>query len=512
MKSFYTDELSKKESQRPFSVGGKIRVGTKALSGKYANNPAVQAIMKRVNNGTLSFKEAEKELYQKHKIENPFYPRNTREFHAHPWDMGFGGAATSQKLLELYGEMREGDQEPKLYRFPVVFPEVEKGNIDAILGGGLSVQSGGTQQIRYYSKYGEDGVRYCNFLPPVVKTETSQRKIKQYTRRTPMVRGQCIPGECNEYAFGLCRFSGTLRFYIPGISGAGIFEMNTGSTDAASEIYLRLSQAAKIMNGSLINYRPGTDEPVFWLTKHKVSKPYYEDGEKKVSEQWVPMIDINYDMSKVIWISQQRQEKALLSHGSPAPHGVGAAPLATPSSWMTPDSDAQAAVVDISHAKEVTQPQKAQVIEVGPGTTQPPSASTKPDQAPSGDELAERISQHADANGYEEVFVTWAENNFGGDNWINSIQDVYQKWTLYVERFGSRTGLYLQLLNDCGKHQIDPMTTIRFLKLRHGELGTGANLEKFIAELKAFMDEAGGAATAMAVMESALPKNPPAAA
>lgn len=499
-KSFYEDRLQS-QNNKPFSVGGKIRVGTKALNSKYAENADVQVIMNKVQKGIMSFRDAEKEML-KLGIKNPFYPRNTQEFHAHPWDMGMGGAATSQRILELYGEKKEGDTKAKLYRFPVVFPEVDISNIDSLLGGGLSVQGVGQNQIAYKSQYGDDGNRYCVYLPPVVTTETSQRKIKQYTRRTWQTRGQCDPSACDEYAMGLCRFSGTLRFYVPEIIGMGIFELHTGSTDAASEIYLRLSQAAKIFAASgkgFQNY-DANGNPVWWISKHKVSKPYYDDGgTKKVSEQWVPYLDATVNMSKVIWLGQATRAAALEApqHTHQALRddrvaGVSARVMPTPGSWVQSERPAES--VNQSPLKA-----SAPAIQT---QGQQPSPS---DKSPNTDEMLTAIEDHAQTNQYEDEFLTWVEYRFGQD-WMNQrLPEVFTNWTQYVERYGAHTGQFLKLLNACHKHGIDPQLTVKYLQVRHGRLTT-ANLEKMVQEVEAFMAEAGGPEIASEVMKSAVEK------
>lgn len=318
--SFLSEMVLKRGTN--FSLAGKIRAGMKVPTAATKNNAAAMEIVARVEKGEISFQNAATEIGKKCGIKNPFFPRNTQHFHAHPWDME-SGEVTSRKLLELYGEIRN-DQSKKLYRFPVVFPDIHKGGIDSVLGSGLAVRGGSAQTIHYQSQYGDDGVRRCVYFPPIIVSHDARRK--QFAPRMYVVRGQCEADICPQYASGECRFTGSLKFYIPGITGAGLFQMETGSTQAATEIYLRLAQILEECGGVLPNFTP-EGEPVFWLTKAKKTRIFYEGETPKKVEQWVPILETQIDMSKVAKLRQQ--QRLLLSQ--PSSNNVA---MPAPAAWI----------------------------------------------------------------------------------------------------------------------------------------------------------------------------------
>src|SRR6218665_174340 len=232
-----------------------------------------------------------------------------------PWALAWPGA----------GGVRVG--EPRLYGFRVVFADIHRGGIDAALGSGLAVRGGGAQTIHYQSRYGDDGVRRCVYLPPVVPSKDAIRK--QFSRREFVVRGVCDTDLCPQFASGECRFAGTLRFYIPGMPGAGLYCLETGSTQAASEIYLRLSSLLDEC-GYLPNFIPD-GRPVFWLTKALKNRVYYdEEGNQKKGEQWVPVLETEIDLTKVKMLREHKRMLLAAPSAQPAASGL-------PAAWVMSD-------------------------------------------------------------------------------------------------------------------------------------------------------------------------------
>ena len=498
MSNFFDERLKQRGQLQSFSVGRKIRVGTKSVSKRAREagqaNPAIAAILKKVDAGQVSFKEAEKQLDQLG-CKNPFYPRNTEEFHAHPWDMGVGSAAITEQLLSLYGEMREGDTKPKLYRFPVVFPEVG-GKIDSLIKGGLSVQGGGPNTIRYWSDYDDSGARVCKHLPPVVAHDKAQRDNKKPLRkpeRQPVIRGLCDTATCMEYASGVCRFNGTVNFYIHGIAGAGVFQLATGSTQAATDIYLRLSEAIRATNGQLTNYDQ-KGRPLFWLTKVKVQRPYFDaESNAKVSEQWVPDLEMQIEMPKVLWL---RQTGALPELAAPKSPIIDALPVsAAPSAWVqSADMSTGEILVDHNSANS-PKPEANQNIQ--PGHSVP---SSTPQGVPSGamknqDDVA-AMKGHAADYGYADDLAIWIGGRFNGDEKLAS-----ETWSQLVPRFGEKTKDYVGILAFCCSNNIDGGLVLKYFRTIYGPMGSGAKILEMRNRLEQICED--GIAVAIQVMKDA---------
>lgn len=479
-KSFLAESLESRSVQ--WSVGGKIRVGTKAISKKASAVPGAKALYEKALKGLISFREAEKEIYKAHNVSNPFYPRNTEEFHAHPWDMNTGGMATSRRILELYGETRPGSHEVKLYRFPVVFPDVRDHDLDSLVGGGLAVRGGGADTVRYSSRYEPDGSRVCTHLPEIVRTAETKRKVIQHVRRKPVVRGACVPEECAEFAFGMCKFSGTLRFFIPGIAGAGVFELHTGSTEAMTQIYLRLGQAMQTCQGRLPNFTPD-GRPVFWISKVRAERTYHdEEGRMQRGEQWVPQLDMEIELPKVMWLKQQ--EAMML----PAPTGT-----AVPSAWV--DDNAQDLAVGITLGKN----ENGSVATEGVPT---PAVSNLVVEAPNVTEDAlSDMKAHALAHDYPEALGHWAQRRFG-DDWMAQMTEVAIAWSEMKKRFEGRTGSWLVLLNKISQLNLDQEMVVKYLRVKIGPLKNGEILPQYLGELDDLCSD--GASVATEIMAATL--------
>lgn len=514
--NFFEKRLSTRTAQ-PFSVSAKIRVGTKAISKAAAKNAVASKYYKLATEGKISFQEAEKKIAQEADIKNPFYPRNTREFHAHPWDMGPGGQAVTDKLLQLYGEMKEGDTSPKLYTFPIVFPEIG-GKIESVIQGGMRVAGGGPNTIRYWSEFNETGQQVCKHLPEVMKSEHAQRgrgnRQVRHTERKPVLRGLCNPEECNEYALGMCRFDGVLRFYIPGIAGAGVFELHTGSTLAATEIYRRIIEAFRAMGNNIINYTPD-GRPVFYLSKRKETRRFFdEEGNGKVGEQWVPHLEVNIEMPKVIMIQQARAMgldfEQSVGNSQPAQGQV----LAMPNSWqqthevgslvMSQEAQSVPGEVRADAAHAAAKPAEANEVVDEPATavqkSQPvtevsgANADASQDDSSSLESPEDVMIRHAQANRYEQELKNWVKAKFNGD-----FPNAYESWASLLSRYGAFTSAYVKLAHYIHEMGLNGELVLNYLKAKYGPMGNGSKLEMWLAHMRELC--ADGAPVAMSIME-----------
>lgn len=498
--NFFDTRLAQRK--QTFSVGAKIRVGTKAPTKATKESELAMGIYANVQAGKMSFREAEKLIADKAGIRNPFFPRNTREFHAHPWDMGTGGATTSERLLDLYGEMMEGDRQRKLYRFPIVFPEVGN-DVSSIVEGGLSVQGGGANMIRYWSEFDASGLQVCKHLPEVKKSAMAQRQQGRPIRhpeRKPVTRGPCVPESCNEYGMGMCRFNGTIRFYIPGLSGAGVFELHTGSTEAATDIYLRVTTALRAMGNTIRNYTPD-GRPVFWLRKVRKSRGYFdEEGNRKIGEQWVPELDMEIEMPKVIMIAQAKSAGQLCGTDSDAQS-------APPSAWLQDDSAGHAdRAVDVVDAqsqedgKEGGGREASQSFNASHGNAVVSTSTGEVQGSQQSQGVGSAVSvmrQHAEEHGYTNDLDTWVKTRNDGDE-----VKAAKSWQVIAERFGPRVKDWLALSLYIEQHEVSTDLVMGYLKGKFGPIGPGTHLKEMLGHLKGLFSD--GVSVAVAVMEEAV--------
>lgn len=216
-------------------------------------------------------------------------------------------------------ELQPGHDDPdgvkRLYRFPVVF---HSDDLEEIYPN--SMQCYGAK-INYESHYGEDGVRYCRYLPIVdaekIKEQRAAR-VKKVPRREKVIRGVCNPRACQEYGLGQCKFRGTLHFYIPGTATTGLLAMVIGSEDAALQIWESLERI-KEMLGTIPRSNPNNPSAhVFYISKVEVETSYYDDnGERKKGKQWMPQLAADIDIGKLLQIGYKQEKVAVLPQQEP---------------------------------------------------------------------------------------------------------------------------------------------------------------------------------------------------
>lgn len=283
--------------QRP---GGKIRPGIKVLTNKARENPRVKAIYDAGVARRLKFTEIEKLIKDEFPaLTNPMYPRNTPYFNVAVSD--FGMPEIVAKIYSLYGEVRQGDNEAKLYRFPVVFHSDDMNEVYP----NEFRRYGGTPN--YESHYGDDGIRYCRYLPEVTAEMVAHQKanrIKRPMRREKVIRGECDPGVCQEYLTGQCKFRGKLNFYIPGVPTTGLMVMETTSEYAAETIFADLQNLIDQMGGIPRHNPNNPGANIFYITKVQESRTYFdESGKKQSGLQWVPKLQADIDMGTLLTAS-----------------------------------------------------------------------------------------------------------------------------------------------------------------------------------------------------------------
>lgn len=283
-------------------LGGKIRPGIKVLTTAARGNSTAVSIYNEGVAKRLKFSEIEKQIKAAVDIKNPMYPRNTPYFSLAASD--FGMPEIADRIMHLYGEVRDGDPNRRLYRFPVVF---HSDDLNEVYPNGF--KSYGAEP-HYESHYADDGQRLCRYLPkitPETMKEQKAARMKRMPRREKVVRGACNPATCQEFGQGLCKFRGRLQFYIPG-APTGLLGMETSSEYAAEAIFGELAEIVRKFGG-IPRFNPNKiGSPIFYIAKVQQQRSYVdEDGVKQTGQQWVPVLQADIDLGTLMLTSAAPQ-------------------------------------------------------------------------------------------------------------------------------------------------------------------------------------------------------------
>jgi len=325
MKSILSERTHNRGSAR---AAGKIRCGTKVLTGAAAKNEKARSLFEEGRRNGKKSSAIEKEIKELG-IDRPLRPTNTQEFHVFRSD--FVLPIFADKILDVYGE-GEGKAR-KLLKFPLVF---HSNHMHDFFPHALESHS---LPDKFRSAFDGNGNRVCETLPEVKPEHVAaQRKagIKRVPRREWDIRGTCEPRVCQEFQGGHCKFRGRLKFFMPLISGLGLVEIETSSEYAAEGIWETLDQVQQTL-GYIPTSNPGKPgHPVFMMSKVQEERVYYDAEGKHTGLQWVPRLTVDLDMG------------ALLSAGPSTTEGP-----TVPKAWLPAASQAVkvAAVVAESRAE-----------------------------------------------------------------------------------------------------------------------------------------------------------------
>jgi hypothetical protein len=221
-------------------------------------------------------------------------PANVDYFSIRPRDCL--NPAHEKEIHRLYG-----DEDGKLRRLPVMFPVNEWWKIID-----HSLRCFGQSGIRFKSKFKEvhinnqiDAVRVCQYPMEEAGKVFGGRKWGERP---------CDPDTCREYQSGDCKFGGTLSFYIPGISGIGVWVLPTTSWYSLVNIKSTLEFVAGITKGQLARlfYEK---KPLFILQKvyRDISVVDPKTGKAARREQWLIHLDIPVDMTSLVLYYQEQE-------------------------------------------------------------------------------------------------------------------------------------------------------------------------------------------------------------
>ena len=468
------DALRRKSADR-LPISGKIRSGIKSPTKASAQNPVIMKYYQDFLDMKITIGEAELAIQKECGVKYPFRPENTPYFNIKAEDLE-GGVQAAQKMIDLYGEDR-GDGVKRIYRIPAVFPDMPKG-IEDFFKSRFSVPVG---VFKYESQYGEDGIRRCVYLKPVDPAE--QAKRKKFISRPLVIRGECDPATCAEYGNAQCKFSGTLHFYVPGMSGSGFFQMKTGSAYASEDIFMRIEDLSQRLNGRLPKFTPD-GEPVFYIVKRNKSMVHFdENGKETRNDQWVPGLETRIEMSKILMAEEQRKRRELAApSASPSVNSV-------PGSWLAPSAGDQVVKPNEAHVERV----EVEILDQHPTTVIPSIQPVKfaeniNENIPRMDRLVE-ISENLDMGDELEI---WSDAKYGSD-WNQKddlIEKVYAEVTRLMERRGPQgTKAFISLTGKLYQAKIPTKElAIPYLQSKFSGINTIENLvaaDKHVAELLA---------------------------
>lgn len=304
--------LGEKVTQLP--TCGAIRAGVMRLIQAYAGNPAAVAAYDRAAASGAGWEAVEEEvrraigLSREQRKASILTPQNTPYFVLRKGD--FTMPEIAARIMELYGEDRGKGRQ--LYRFPVVFL------IDSwltVLPHEFGVYRGKTKV--FWSKYGDDGIRYCMEPGKPVYDERAQRFHRPSAGVPPKLRdwndGKCAPDECPEYQAGQCKLRGRLHFCIPGVPG-GMLWMRTTSIYGLEQ--MRAQMLTMLHARGRMTSR-ANEPPMFFLTKREqeVSNLDLKTGERKRVTQFLPWLELGVDFTQLL-SAPEPDHAAALEHST----------------------------------------------------------------------------------------------------------------------------------------------------------------------------------------------------
>jgi hypothetical protein len=296
-------------------VGGRIRAGMKILKRAVADKPLAKKIYDEGLAQGLGFDEIDARLEKEANEKGALIPSNAPWFTVRRAD--FQVPAMADEILALYGETRpDHPGERRLYSFPVV---LATDNWLDVLPHTFMCRDGRT--LKYWADYDEQGNRRCCTHAPVQFDAKSRRK--QFPKRSVVMRpdngGLCDPERCEEYAQGLCKLSGFVRFYIHGLKGMFLFEIPTTSFYALTGARAKLQELGKV-RGRISGLHNG--RPLLWITKHRqeISRYSLEHQRYVHEKQWLIVFEIrDHGVESVLEGAPTEPPRPILAKTEPPP-------------------------------------------------------------------------------------------------------------------------------------------------------------------------------------------------
>ena len=286
--------VSRSESaiSRRMPCAGKLRSGIKVLTRAaegveglkqiYADGVAIGASFDDIAKSMSRVQGAPK---------YPLTPRNAGYFSVRQCDFAIDGAA--MRIMDLYGEVRPGDTERRLYALPIIFPSDD---VDLIFREQFEAWKA-SELVRWSEQDPRTGKLQCMKRADVAPDKSSRRR---WGGRPSVAERACDPNDCDLFGKGECKHTATLAFWVPGISGAGVIELGFTSIYASMNVMATLD-AVRAGLGRVSGLYHG--EPIFWLskTRERVAKMNWESGKPEKVDQWIIRLEAKgLDMVKAL--------------------------------------------------------------------------------------------------------------------------------------------------------------------------------------------------------------------
>ncbi|AEK58750.1 conserved hypothetical protein [Acidithiobacillus caldus SM-1] len=279
-------------------ITGRIRPGLKVLKRALAQNAKASNIYNRGLAAGVGFKAIESAL-EKAGFKGSLVPKNEPFFSV--WPKEFKNPQAAERILEVYGEQREGDPVKRLYRFPVVFLHSDPRRM--ILTRYECYTASG---LKYRSEE-RNGERLCIGKGEIPKR--NGRVVRLSTGVPEVVRGTCVPEECPEFQGNLCKRRSHVIVSIPGATNAVEFvEIPTGSFYSVEQLQGTLNDVASVCGGTIpmevqLGYK---GYPIFWMSKvtESVSRVDWETGERSRTKQILARMDAEIEMAHLISLAE----------------------------------------------------------------------------------------------------------------------------------------------------------------------------------------------------------------
>jgi len=349
---------------------GRIRAGVKVLKKPWNERDREKGIYSKMLAEGARWDDIDLALGQDDDKKSKLRPANIPFFFIRPIDCS--DPHNAKRLLDMYGEDEKdskGAVHRRLKSFPIIFySDNWWENIDS------SYICYSTNEVRFRSQImastvdGElVGTRTCMVPPPPMPGKRPCGVTREWSPRpnTPEYKqdGECHPDRCPQFQRKECNLNATIRGYIPGILGHGLWNITTHSWHGSSEIakvMLDISEMIRKASGhgrlSMLNVN-GTC--VFWI--RKVQRTIFQidtkTGKPVKRQQYLPILDVAVDEFELyryfeptaintrgraaMALFNGESPRALSTAASPASHTLNV-PGSTPEGASEPADDDEA--------------------------------------------------------------------------------------------------------------------------------------------------------------------------
>jgi hypothetical protein len=181
----------------------------------------------------------------------------------------------------------------------------------------------GASEIRYWCEEDDDGDKVC------VAPASYTKGTRPFGGRNPRVVRPCDPETCPEYQAHECNFNGFIQGIVPGVIGAGVCRISTGSWYSFKQMEGKLTSIYAVTQRIHGLVKEGTDIPILKVVKvgkQEISR--YDEEKDKTFRVKQDLIHLEMDTTMIALMSQfspakqisaGQRAKALLNGERPKP-------------------------------------------------------------------------------------------------------------------------------------------------------------------------------------------------